>query len=60
MNFVIGTGNVWNLYKQEAATDFVEEVEKYEMKCLALQKVRWDDSGTTKISNTTISSGKCE
>jgi hypothetical protein len=30
------------------------------MKYVALQKVKWDDSTTTKISKTTIFSGKCE
>jgi hypothetical protein len=30
------------------------------MKCIALQEVRWDDSTTTKISKTTIFSGKCK
>lgn len=60
MDFVIGTWNVRTLYKSEVATNLVKGVEKYEMKFVALQEVRWDDSETTKISITTFLSGKCE
>lgn len=60
MDFVIGTWNVRTLYKPGAVTDLIKEVERYEMKCVALQEMRWDDSATTKISKTTIFSCKCE
>jgi len=40
--------------------DLVTEVEKYKMKCVALQEIRWEDNGTTKVSQTTIFNGKCE
>lgn len=40
--------------------DLVTEVEKYKMKCVALQEIRWEDTGTTKVSQTTIFNGKWE
>lgn len=55
-----GTWNVRTLYKPGAALDLVRKLEKYKMKCLALQEVRWEDFGTTKISQTTIFNGKCQ
>lgn len=30
------------------------------MKCVALQEIRWEDAGTTKMSQTTIFNGECE
>ncbi|XP_008179988.1 craniofacial development protein 2-like [Acyrthosiphon pisum] len=38
----------------------VKELEKYGMKCVSLQEIRWKDAGTTKISQTTIFNGECE
>jgi len=38
----------------------VKELEKYGMKCVALQEIRWEDAGTTKMSQTTIFNGECE
>jgi len=29
--------------------DLIKEVERYEMKCVALREVRWDISSTTKM-----------
>lgn len=55
-----GTWNVRTLYKPGAALDLVRELEKYKMKCVTLQEVRWEDVGTTKISQTTIFNGKCQ
>jgi len=60
LDFVIGIWNVRTLYKPGAVTDVIKEVERYKMKCVALKKMRWDDSEITKISKTTIFSGKCE
>jgi len=48
------------LYKKGATVNLVREVERYKMKCVALQEVRWQDAGTTKLSQTTIFNGKCE
>jgi hypothetical protein len=45
------------LYKEGTTVNLVREVEKYKMKCGALQ-VRWQDAGTTKVSQTTIFNGK--
>lgn len=28
--------------------DLVKEVEKYKMKCAALQEIRWEDAGTKR------------
>lgn len=60
LDFVIGTWNVRTLYKPGAVTNLVKEVEKYKIKCIALQEVKSDDSTTNKISKTTIFSGKCK
>jgi len=30
------------------------------MKCVALQEIKWEDTGTTKVSQTTVFNGKCE
>ncbi|CAI6370121.1 unnamed protein product [Macrosiphum euphorbiae] len=49
-----------SLYKPGATLDLVTEIEKYKMKCVALQEIRWEDAGTTKVSQTTIFNGKCE
>jgi len=40
--------------------DLARDVEKYKMKCVALQEIRWKDAGIIKISQTTIFNGKCE
>jgi len=55
-----GTWNVRSLHKPGAALDMVKELEKYGMKCVALQEIRWEDAGTTKMSQTTIFNGECE
>jgi len=60
LDFVIGTWNLRTLYKPGVATDLVKEIERYKMKCVALQEVKWDDSRTTKILKRTIFSGKYE
>lgn len=54
------TWNIRTLYKPGEATDLVMEVEKYKMKCVALQEMKWDDYGTTKVSKTTFFSDKSE
>jgi len=53
-----GTWNVRSLHKLGAAS--VKELEKYGLKCVALQEIRCEDAGTTKISQTTIFNGECE
>jgi len=55
-----GTWNVRSLYKPRATLDLVTKVEKNKIKCVALQEIRWEDTGTTKVSQTTIFNGKCE
>jgi hypothetical protein len=45
-----GTWNVRTLYKEGATVNLAREVEKYRMKCVALQEVRWQDAGITKLS----------
>jgi len=55
-----GTRNVRSLHKSGAALDLVKELEKYGTKCVALQEIRWEDAGSTKVSQTTIFNGKCE
>jgi len=48
------------LYKEGATVNLVREVEKYKMKCVALQEVRWQDAGITMVPQTTIFNGKCK
>jgi len=40
--------------------ELVGEIERYTMKCVALQEVRLEEAGTTKISQTTIINGRSE
>lgn len=40
--------------------ELVGEIEKYRMKCVALQEVRLEDAATTKKLQTTIINGKSE
>jgi len=49
-DLLCGTWNVRTLHKPGAALDFVKELEKYRIKCVALQEIRWEDAGITKIS----------
>lgn len=56
-DLLCGTWNVRTLYKPGETLDLVTEVEKYKMKCVALQEVRWEDTGTTKVSQTTVLMG---
>lgn len=42
----------WNSYK-------CKEIEKYKIKIVALQEIRWSDEGTIDINDTTILYGKC-
>jgi len=49
-----GTWNIRSLYKPGATVELIGEIKRYKMKCVALQEVRLEDVGTTKISQTTI------
>ncbi|XP_022180576.1 craniofacial development protein 2-like [Myzus persicae] len=55
-----GTWNIRTLYKPGATVKLVGEIERYKMKCVALQEVRMEEEGTTKISQTTIINGRSE
>jgi len=55
-----GTWNIRTLYKPGATVELVREIERYRMKCVALQEVRLENAGTTKTSQTTIINGKSE
>ncbi|KAF0703874.1 ribosome biogenesis protein TSR3 isoform X1, partial [Aphis craccivora] len=56
---LFGTWNVRTLFKPGAAQNIVKEIEKYKLKIVALQEIRWDDTGTLDIQETTILYGKC-
>ncbi|KAL4084333.1 hypothetical protein QTP88_028157 [Uroleucon formosanum] len=56
---LFGTWNVRTLFKPGAAQNIVKEIEKYNLKIVALQEIRWDDTGTLDIQETTILYGKC-
>ncbi|XP_025421560.1 uncharacterized protein LOC112691510 [Sipha flava] len=49
----------YQLLKPGAAQNIVKEIEKYKVKLVALQEIRWDDTGTIDIQETTILYGKC-
>lgn len=53
---LFGTWNVRTLFKPGAAQNIVKEIEKYKLKIVALQEIRWDDTGTlgtyTRNNNT--------
>jgi len=53
-------GNLRTLFKQGAALHFVRVAEKYYIRCIALQEVRWKGAGSSKISQRTIINGNSE
>lgn len=55
-----GTWNIRTLYKTGSALSLTKEIEKYGIKLLDLQEVRWEEAGNAKISQTTIFNGKSE
>ncbi|KAL4103878.1 hypothetical protein QTP88_019213 [Uroleucon formosanum] len=58
-DFFFGTWNVRTLYKSGAVHNIVNEVEKYKVKLTALQEIRWTNTGTININETTIFYGSC-
>jgi hypothetical protein len=54
-----GTWNVRTLFKTGAAQGVVSEIERYRLKVVALQEIRWSDSGSVDIEDTTVFYGKC-
>lgn len=58
MELKCGTWNIRTLYTPGAVVKLVKEVERYKINCVALQEVRLEDIGTTKISQTTIINGR--
>jgi len=54
-----GTWNVRQLFKSGAVHNIVNEVEKYKFKLTALQEIRWSNTGTININETTIFYGSC-
>ncbi|KAE9525900.1 hypothetical protein AGLY_013949 [Aphis glycines] len=46
---LFGTWNERTLFKPGTAQNIVKEIEKYKLKIVALQEIRWDDTGTIKI-----------
>ena len=53
-DLLFGTWNVRTLYKSGAVHNIVNEVEKYKIKLTALQEIRWTNTGTININETTI------
>ncbi|KAE9523136.1 hypothetical protein AGLY_016450 [Aphis glycines] len=58
-NLLFGTWNVRTIFKCGAAQNIIKEIEKYKLKIVALQKIRWDDTRALDIQETTILYGKC-
>jgi len=56
----IGTWNVRTLFKTESMNCMVQEIERYKVKLVALQEIRWSDTGSINTSDTTILCGKCD
>jgi len=42
------------LYKLDAAQSVIKEVEKYGLRVVTLQEVRWKDTGSMDMGNMTI------
>ncbi|XP_025406267.1 craniofacial development protein 2-like [Sipha flava] len=57
-SLLFGTWNVRILFKPGAAQNIVKKIKKYKLKIVALQEIRWDDTGTIDIQETTILYGK--
>ncbi|XP_025423466.1 craniofacial development protein 2-like [Sipha flava] len=55
-----GTWNVRNLFKPGAVGTVVKEIERYKLGVVALQEMRWQDTGSMQISNTTLFFGACD
>jgi exonuclease III len=56
---LFGTWNIRTLFKPGGAQSIIKEIEKYKVEIVALQEIRWDDTGTVNIQETTILYGKC-
>ncbi|KAL4104718.1 hypothetical protein QTP88_020000 [Uroleucon formosanum] len=56
---LFGTWNVRTLFKTGAAQGVVSEIERYRLKVVALQEIRWRDLGSVDIQDTTVFYGKC-
>jgi len=54
-----GTWNVRTPFKSGAVHNIVNEVEKYKVKLTSLQEIRWANTGTMNINETTIFYGRC-
>lgn len=52
--------NIRTLHKPGMAKDLIKKVRRYEMKCVTLQEIRWENAGPTKISQTIIFIRKCK
>ncbi|KAL4084269.1 hypothetical protein QTP88_028094 [Uroleucon formosanum] len=56
----IGTWNVRTLFKTGSMNCMVREIERYKVKLVALQEIRWSDTGSINTSDTIILYGKCD
>uniref|UniRef100_A0A8D8QQ10 Craniofacial development protein 2-like n=1 Tax=Cacopsylla melanoneura TaxID=428564 RepID=A0A8D8QQ10_9HEMI len=54
-----GTWNIRSLYRTGSCQTVAEEIKKYRMKIVALQEVRWQGTGTTRIGEGNILYGDC-
>lgn len=55
-----GTWNIRTLFKPGAFRTLVDEVEKYRLGIVALQELRWSDTGLMQLKNTTLFYGACD
>ncbi|XP_029344207.1 uncharacterized protein LOC115033855 [Acyrthosiphon pisum] len=55
-----GTWNVRTLFKPGAVGTVVKEIERYKLGVVALQEMRWQDTGSMQISNITLFFGACD
>lgn len=55
-----GTWNVRTLFKPGAVGTVVKEIERYKLGVVALQEMRWKNTGSMQISNTTLFFGACD
>lgn len=59
MALLIETLNVQTLFKTGSMNCMMQKIERYKVKLVALQEIRWSDSSSINTSDTTILYGKC-
>lgn len=59
MDFLFGSWNITSLNRPGSSQNLIDELEKYQAKLIALQEIRWKNTGTVRINNGHIFYGDC-